>query len=153
MGCVVVRIFNDKLLVLRLHLNYFFTITMDSSYRSSLDLQRKNEINVNQTHKTKSHSLLNILCCFFPTDGEDDSYSNTIGSPLRKSLLRSEHKKEKTELVLLGNIPENLFSLVRITQKNFFVDFQQRKAQMKNQKLQKYQQISVPLDNVYRVSS
>lgn len=62
--------------------------------------------------------LLNLLCCVYDeaSDEEEIDPNNFNTMPNRLSLKPNEIRKEKNELMLLGNINEDSFyALVRIT--------------------------------------
>lgn len=65
-----------------------------------------------------------MLCCVFDSDEELELLANQVRTKKKRaSMLRSsEEREKKIDLQLLGNLVDRNYSIVRITQKNFFVD-------------------------------
>lgn len=84
-------------------------VAHDNNQESLLDK------NTTDHKKSKSKSFINYMCCVFQSEDDDESDDNDNENISKIITQKPEEKKEKSELVLLGNIQEGLCTLVRLT--------------------------------------
>lgn len=83
---------------------------------------------MDQSVNDRSTWVFKIFCCMYDQN-EEENEANQTSLINRVSIQPEESIKEKNELRLLGDPTESTYqALVRLTQKNFFVDLLQRKS-------------------------